>query len=229
MLKKGDERGKMGIKIKLNDGIKEYSKKKSGVEYFVDAETEKQLNFQVCEFACKDGSDYLKLDSALVLMLQRIRDHFNKPVIINSGYRNPEYNKKVGGASRSRHTYGRAADIAIKGVAPIEIARFVEKECSLLRGIGLYTWGVHVDTRAESTKWDSTSGTEKAVKTFLNEEKDTSKEDKNETNEFYTIKAGDTVWGICEKNKITIRRFRELNPTLINIALVYPGQKVRIK
>ena len=33
------------------------------------------------------------------------------PIIINSGYRNPEYNKSVGGVQTSQHLLGQAADI----------------------------------------------------------------------------------------------------------------------
>jgi hypothetical protein len=46
---------------------------------------------------------------------------------VTSGYRNPERNERVGGASGSRHMMGRALDIAIKGVegANKEIAYYV--------------------------------------------------------------------------------------------------------
>ena len=48
-------------------------------------------------------------------------------IVITSGYRNPERNERVGGASGSRHMMGRALDIAIKGVegADKEIAYYV--------------------------------------------------------------------------------------------------------
>ena len=60
---------------------KKYSKAKDG---------NKQLstNFKVREFACKDGSDAILIDDELVKLLQKIRDHFGKPVVINSAYRN---------------------------------------------------------------------------------------------------------------------------------------------
>lgn len=212
----------MGIEITTKDGVREYKRSSDTFKTFVDATTGRELNFKVCEFACNDGSELIKIDSALVIMLQKIRDHFKKPVIINSGYRNAAYNKKIGGAVRSQHIYGKAADICISGVAPIDIARYAESSCELIKGIGLYTWGVHVDTRTTPSKWDSTSVKETAVKTFLSEDKPAST---SET--YHTIKPGETVWGICEKYGITIRKFRELNPKLINIALVYPGQKVR--
>ena len=221
----------MEILISKSDKpAKEYSRAKQGAGVFRDAETGKDFNFKVVEFACKDGSDFLKVDSPLVFMLQKIREHFNKPVIVNSGYRNAAYNKKVGGASRSQHIYGKAADICISVVDPLEIARYVERECELIKGIGLYTWGVHVDTRTNAYKWDSRSGKETPVESFIGK---TTKENSEKVepvgNVFHDVKAGETVWGMCDKYKITLKDFRELNPTIKNIALIYPGQKVRIK
>lgn len=43
-------------------------------------------------------------------LLQVIRDSWNAPLIISSGYRCKELNKKVGGASNSDHVYGAAVD-----------------------------------------------------------------------------------------------------------------------
>lgn len=44
-------------------------------------------------------------------ILQPIRDHFEKPIHVVSGYRSPGLNKKVGGASNSQHLIGQAVDI----------------------------------------------------------------------------------------------------------------------
>ena len=38
------------------------------------------------------------------------------PIIINSGYRSPELNKKVGGAPTSNHLTGCAVDIHVAGI-----------------------------------------------------------------------------------------------------------------
>ena len=48
-------------------------------------------------------------------VLQPLRDYMGEPVIINSGYRSPELNKKVGGVRDSQHLIGEAADINCKG------------------------------------------------------------------------------------------------------------------
>ena len=47
-------------------------------------------------------------------VLEPLRRHFNVPIRINSGYRSPALNKAVGGAKRSYHLQGRAADIPLR-------------------------------------------------------------------------------------------------------------------
>lgn len=153
------------IDISENEGVKSYSLSKDGTKTF--RYMKKATNFKVAEFACKDGSDLIKIDSKLVIMLQQIRDHFKKPVIINSAYRTSAYNKKIGGATYSQHIYGKAADIHIEGVNPLTICQYSEAECKYIKGIGLYTWGAHVDTRATKSYWDSRSGVEIAVDSFI--------------------------------------------------------------
>lgn len=103
-------------------------------------------NFKVKEFACKDGSDKILIDVGFVQnQLQDIRSHFGKPVNVNSGYRSPAYNVKVGGAKNSYHMQGRAFDISIKGVTPAEIARYAASIG--VPGIIQYNTFVHVDSR----------------------------------------------------------------------------------
>lgn len=53
-------------------------------------------------------------DSVLVLVrkvLQPLRDKYQKPMTVNSGYRCPELNRIVGGVATSQHVKGEAADI----------------------------------------------------------------------------------------------------------------------
>ena len=44
-------------------------------------------------------------------IFEPIRNHFNKPIHISSGYRSKELNAKIGGAKNSQHTVGQAIDI----------------------------------------------------------------------------------------------------------------------
>lgn len=122
-------------------------------------------NFYVREFACADGSDKILIDSELVLLLQKIRDHFNRPLLITSAYRSPAYNKKVGGTSNSYHPRGMAADHYISGVEPAAIAAYAEKLGVL--GIGLYLKDrfVHMDTRSGRYLWQNKGAGEIAVGT----------------------------------------------------------------
>lgn len=48
-------------------------------------------------------------------IFQPIREHFNKPIHISSGYRSAELNKAIKGASSSQHCSGEAMDIDMDG------------------------------------------------------------------------------------------------------------------
>ena len=50
-------------------------------------------------------------------ILEPLRQHFNTPVLISSGYRCPELNKAVGGSKTSNHMFGYAADLHIPDIA----------------------------------------------------------------------------------------------------------------
>ena len=130
--------------------------------YSLSKEGYKQLsaNFRVREFRCRDGSDPIFVDDALVSILQKIREHFGKALIITSAYRTPAHNKACGGAAYSQHLYGRAADFKIAGVGPDTVAAYAETLLPDRGGIGVYPpkagraegW-VHIDTRASKSRW----------------------------------------------------------------------------
>ena len=98
-------------------------------------------NFTVAEFACKDGSDPVFVDSSLAALLQKIRDHFGRPVVITSGYRTAAHNRSVGGAAYSQHLYGRAADIRVQGIPVEQLAAYAETCLPGTGGIGRYPPG----------------------------------------------------------------------------------------
>jgi hypothetical protein len=55
-------------------------------------------------------------------VLQPIRDHVDRPVRINSGFRSPAKNAATPGSSASsQHMYGEAADIAIPGYSDAQL------------------------------------------------------------------------------------------------------------
>lgn len=104
-------------------------------------------HFKVKEFACKDGSPIVFVDSYMVDILEILRKKLNTPITITSGYRTPEHNKKVGGAKYSYHMRGMAVDIRAKGKTAKEIAKELDKIVPMC-GIILYNSWVHFDTRS---------------------------------------------------------------------------------
>lgn len=67
------------------------------------------------------------LKDLAVNVLQPVREHFGKPVVISSGYRSPKLNAAVGGAKNSDHMTGCAADIEIPGVPNKVVAEWIAK------------------------------------------------------------------------------------------------------
>ena len=108
-------------------------------------------HFNLKEFQCRDGSHQVVLKRDLLEKLQQLRNLAGKPVIITSGYRNPAYNKKVGGSPTSRHLLGEAADIQIPSFSPREVAQLAEQVG--FTGIGVYDTFIHVDVREVSARW----------------------------------------------------------------------------
>ena len=124
-----------------------YSYTKDGTKFL-------SSNFRVREFRCKDDTDPIFVDSDLVDILQKVRDHFGKAVTITSAFRTASHNKKVGGATYSQHLYGKAADIKVSEVAPSVVADYVETLMPGTGGIGRYSTFTHVDVRKVKSRWN---------------------------------------------------------------------------
>jgi len=83
----------------------------------------------------------------LARQLQRARNQLGRPFQINSWYRPPDVNAAVGGASRSQHLFGKAADIQVAGLSGRQIANAVFGWWN--GGIGIYSHMpsvIHLDT-----------------------------------------------------------------------------------
>lgn len=77
------------------------------------------------------------------MVLQRVRDHFGKSVVVTSGYRSPEVNAAVGGSKTSDHCKGQAADIEIPGVPNAELAEWIRDNLDFTQVIlEFYTQGI---------------------------------------------------------------------------------------
>lgn len=104
-------------------------------------------NFQVIEFACKDGTDTILHDTMLTYGLQQGREYFKAAYHINSGYRTLTYNRSLKKSSdTSQHIKGKAADFTVKGHTPKEVYDYYDKWWQ--GGLGLYVSDgfVHLDT-----------------------------------------------------------------------------------
>lgn len=76
-------------------------------------------------------------------ILQPVREHYAKGVKVNSGFRHPEVNAKVGGSKTSDHCQGMAADIEIPGVPNHELAEYIAKNYKFTQVIlEFYTRGI---------------------------------------------------------------------------------------
>ena len=118
-------------------------------------------NFTREEFDCRDGTkvpaELMPNITKLAGQLQILRDNLGESIYINSGYRSPAYNKRIGGVSNSQHVLGKAADITCKSKTPKQLAAFIEKLISQgvvkFGGIGVYPGFVHVDIRSGKARW----------------------------------------------------------------------------
>ena len=112
-------------------------------------------NFSLAEMVKSDTAlrhdiDNIPYDEQLANMvalcenvLQRVRDHYGMGVKVNSGFRHPTVNAKVGGSKTSDHCKGMAADIEIPGVANADLAKWIVDNMNFRQVIlEFYTPGV---------------------------------------------------------------------------------------
>lgn len=121
-------------------------------------------NFTLQEFACNDENhtpvpdELLPNIKLLAENLQVLRDFLGCPIQINSGYRTPAYNKKIGGAPLSQHVQGRAADIRTPKFTPAQvhaaILQLINEGKMMQGGVGFYDSWVHYDVRGFKARWD---------------------------------------------------------------------------
>lgn len=121
-------------------------------------------HFTVEEFACADGTPYPSewIDERLCSLcetLEVIRERVGTPLVIVSGYRSLEYNRRVRGARHSQHVQGRAADIRSPTVSAARVHELVlelaleriatggASRIPFLGGLGKYPGFTHVDVR----------------------------------------------------------------------------------
>ena len=117
------------------------------------------------ELACKDGTPYPEewrgtRAVALAAVFEAIRAGCGGlPIRVNSAYRSPAHNRRIGGARHSQHVQGRALDLSPPDGWSVE--RFhthIRDHVPAVRGLGKYLTFVHVDIRPESrlAAWSAT-------------------------------------------------------------------------
>jgi zinc D-Ala-D-Ala carboxypeptidase len=76
-------------------------------------------------------------------VLEPVRERFDRPVHITSGYRSPKVNALIGGAPTSQHMQGEAVDFVIPGITPGTIVAWARENLLFDQLIEEYGW-VHV-------------------------------------------------------------------------------------
>lgn len=114
-------------------------------------------SFKRKEFACKDGCGLGlgdgDINPELIEVIQDVRDHFGEPVVISSGLRCQTHNKRVGGAPKSQHLLGTAADLRIAKVAPAKVYEYLNTKYPDKYGVGRYDTFTHIDVRPNKARW----------------------------------------------------------------------------
>ena len=95
------------------------------------------LNFSLRELTYSDtairlGIDNTPTNQVLInlqnvcqFILEPVRNHFDKPITITSGYRSPELCKAIGSSATSQHTKGEAVDFEILGISNKEVSDWI--------------------------------------------------------------------------------------------------------
>lgn len=110
-------------------------------------------NFNIDEFRCPDKNSLPDngMDHNLLLKLELLRWKLgNKTVRINSGYRTPSFNKRIGGIANSNHLTGKAADIKVFGVSSSGVHSVA---LDIFEGVGKYKNFTHVDTDSKRIRY----------------------------------------------------------------------------
>lgn len=134
---------------------------KEQMDYIVEAAASAKLekNFVLGELANTAGDKSLPMYEVniysvlLVKMLQELRNKVNARIIVNSGYRQEEYNRKIGGDKNSGHLRAWAADIQkINGITDDSMAIYWKRICcdnSVIGAINLYDNYYHLEINSD--------------------------------------------------------------------------------
>ncbi len=110
-------------------------------------------HFRHAEMQCKHCG-LNECTPELLAALEAFRALVGKPVIVDSAYRCPVHNAKVGGAKSSQHLSGMAADIRVKGMTPAALEA-IARRVPAIKGIGRadHQGYLHIDVREHPAQW----------------------------------------------------------------------------
>lgn len=111
-------------------------------------------HFSRKEFECRCGCGFCDVDARLLAGMELLRSAIAKPIIVLSGCRCGKHNAAEGGASKSLHVSGRAADIRVNGVSARSLYA-IAKPIPQFKGYGVsdYSAFLHVDVREHPARW----------------------------------------------------------------------------
>ena len=115
--------------------------------------------FKRAEFRCtcgRCGGFPVEPQESIARTVDEIRYRLGIPISIvdggGSGVRCAAHNAEVGGVANSQHLYGLAADLH-SAASPAKMYAVAEDVMGHTGGIGLYSWGIHVDKRSGYARW----------------------------------------------------------------------------
>lgn len=89
-----------------------------------------------------------------------LEDAAGFPLKVNSAYRDPEHNARVGGAKQSQHTHGNAFDVDVSGMSTEQRVELIRKaRAAGFSGIGVYANSLHFDVGGDRA-WGPSYGRE---------------------------------------------------------------------
>ena len=91
----------------------------------------------------------------LRVAMMEFEGHFGRKIVMSSGYRDPNYNGKVGGADNSYHMKCMAADFFIPGVPKSKLIAYAMRNRNV-GGLGCYPGRefIHIDVRERPRGWN---------------------------------------------------------------------------
>lgn len=140
---------------KLNKLLEKYD-----VKYFKAEELGKHYNakWKGANFILPPESMWQRILPTLALA-DAIREDLGRPITVISGFRDPEYNRIIGGATNSQHKEFRALDLQVNADHHLDLISVAAKKVQEFRnrgievGFGIYPTFIHIDTNFKSRFW----------------------------------------------------------------------------